>query len=314
MDSAASLVIPSASLVLPTATAHHRNALCQTIGDLKHAAAALSGVPADSLLIFQEGPLDSDERIDAGACYHLAVGRSPPPSSLCPQYASSGTTPHDMPLDSLLASFRALQERVERCQSAQVLGDAGADSARRHLNAALADTFDEEARVRSGLEKVELSARVASLEAALTRESRRLHLAEERVASLEQQLVEARRSAVASSTPAQPTPHVADDAQAAPPPPPTAAKAASPLPVVAIASASSVAEGDGLLARIRRERACDVDIPQALGAAVNALRGALHRSLVLLSEDLYREESHCVSELLQNADDNECTCTRALEL
>ena len=37
---------------------------------------------------------------------------------------------------------------------------------------------------------------------------------------------------------------------------------------------------------------------------MDSLRGALHRSLRAPAEDLYRDDVHCISELLQNSDDN----------
>mgnify|MGYP005705672447 FL=1 len=53
-------------------------------------------------------------------------------------------------------------------------------------------------------------------------------------------------------------------------------------PTVVVASAE---ESDALLAQIRREKAADIDIPAGeASVALDALRGALHRSLTLLAE------------------------------
>ena len=64
------------------------------------------------------------------------------------------------------------------------------------------------------------------------------------------------------------------------------------------AATAGAKDGDDarmVLEQIRREKGFGIDIPSELTATVEALRGGLRRSLALLSEDLYRDEVHCLS-------------------
>ena len=110
--------------------------------------------------------------------------------------------------------------------------------------------------------------------------------AERRAKELERQLDEARRLADSLQQQQQ---QVAAAAAAAAAVVTTAAGAElsieGPAPRAPTAVVASVEESDALLAQIRKEKAADIDIPAGeASVALDALRGALHRSLTLLAE------------------------------
>ena len=283
-----------------------------TGAELKARAAAVTGVSSARLLIFREAPIADDEKLAACSDLFLAIGETTSP---CDSVASQDV-PH---LASLHGEQAALAERVRCMKTAMELyskpeSRRGLAVAAAMFKAQSAHAAQEAERDEHGLERIELEAALVDME-------RRAELAESRVLELERQLDEAKRAVAAALVVATPPIEQPAAATAAP-----TAATSSPVTLVAPAApsdgtaaqpAAQPAGGDGsgcdgscescdsscdsLLAQIRRDNFADVVVPAELAGAVDHVRGALHRSLVLLSEDLYRDDVHCVSELLQNA-------------
>ena len=270
-----------------------------TVAEAKAYIGRLSGVPADNLVLFACAPLPSSETIANTDHLYIAIGHEPLPPTL---QAGSRDAAAAMKLAGLLGHHYRLQSRLSSMRTALALDAESRGAAlvvRDGLREGCALARIEEATLRPALE-------VAELQAALCRAENRAATAERRAKELERQLDEARRLADSLQQQQQ---QVAAAAAAAAAVVTTAAGAElsiegpAPRAPTVVASAE---ESDALLAQIRKEKAADIDIPAGeASVALDALRGALHRSLTLLAEDLYRDDVHCISELLQNADDNE---------
>ena len=272
-----------------------------TVAEAKAYIGRLSGVPADNLVLFACAPLPSSETIANTDHLYIAIGHEPLPPTL---QAGSRDAAAAMKLAGLLGHHYRQQSRLSSMRTALALDAESRGAAlvvRDGLREGCALARIEEATLRPALE-------VAELQAALCRAENRAATAERRAKELERQLDEARRLAD-SLQQQQQQQQVAAAAAAAAAVVTTAAGAElsiegpAPRAPTVVASAE---ESDALLAQIRKEKAADIDIPAGeASVALDALRGALHRSLTLLAEDLYRDDVHCISELLQNADDNE---------
>lgn len=60
-----------------------------------------------------------------------------------------------------------------------------------------------------------------------------------------------------------------------------------------------------VIAKIRRkEYLLDVDAPEEMQEGIQSLHRNLDHALRILSEDLYKKQTHFILELVQNADDN----------
>ena len=284
------------AVYLPTQQRAELPCECVGVAEIKAQASSLCNIPAAHLLLFPCAPIVEDqEEPKGGAALHIAIGHAPDDSALVESVP---------PLAALLANHRTLVERVNRMRTALALSSEGSLlQASAQLHESIKQAAANEATLRPALDAAELAMRLRMSE-------RRAATAERRVAELERQLAEARRhmpgpSAAATRAPAA---EATDE--------PAVAASTTRLSSASDASrggatltTSPAADGrdecDEVLAAIRREKAADVDVPPELAGTVAALRGSLHRSLALLSEDLYREDVHAVSELLQNADDNE---------
>ena len=303
-----------------------------TVAEVKARAAAVTGVSATRLLIFRDGPVSDAEVLAEDSQLQLAIGESPLEGK-----HGAGDVPH---LASLQGAQIALAERARRMKTAMDLyskpeSRQGLSTATAAFNAQSADSAQKIVRYQPLLENAELEAALIDMERRAEMAESRVkdlekHLEGARRASSASWVATASRSdqpgvATAQSAAAAPAPaalsaalatlsngavaaQFAIDKPAADKPASalTAAARIAHSPPAASCTDSSTGDGScegcaGLLAAIRRERAADVDVPSHLAGAVDALRGALHRSLTLLSEDLYRDEVHCVSELLQNA-------------
>ena len=252
-----------------------------TVAEAKAYIGRLSGVAADNLVLFACAPLPSSETI-ANTNHHLlyiAIGHEPLPPTL---QAGSTNAAASMNLAGLLGHHYQLQSRLSSIRTALAL-DAESRAAalvlRDSLREGCALARVEEATLRPALE-------VAELQAALCRAENRAATAERRAKELERQLDEARRLADSLQQQQQ---QVAAAAAAAAAVVTTAAGAElsieGPAPRAPTAVVASVEESDALLAQIRKEKAADIDIPAGeASVALDALRGALHRSLTLLAE------------------------------
>ena len=258
--------------------------------------------------------------------YQLAIG-------MAPEFAETSGSSMQHALLTLYSHHRALLERVMRVQSTLALWSRG----RKDTNGLdAADTACGSIQWQSQesmaiLTKLQPLLDAVELETARKAAEQRAETAEARVRELERRLADARRLAPSTAPTMISTATTAPDARA-----PASAVAAAKVypaavtpdasanattPIAAAASSAAIAaaspppstaapvEGESggclsLLLEIRRELAADVVVPPHLTGAMASLRGALHRSLALLSEDLYSDDVHAVSELLQNADDN----------
>ena len=272
-----------------------------TVADLKARASAVCGVPAAHLLVFAASPLSNTATVEPTQTLHLAVGAQPP-STDAPSWTPRLDAAAQPPLLGMYADHRILVETVRRMQTGLALGEEGTEAAELQLRGASEAAREAAAALMPRVE-------VAELQQTLRATERRADEASRRVKELERQLAEAQRSLSRQQDAPALTARVAQP-DAAAPPPPSEKPAALPVPAAAVKaqqpSPPSNCDITDLITSIRREKASDltVDVPPELAVAVEALRGALHRSLALLSEDLYRDDVHAVSELLQNADDN----------
>ena len=254
-----------------------------TVAEAKAYIGRLSGIAADNLVLFACAPLPSSETI-ANTDHHLlyvAIGHEPLPPTL---QAGSTNAAASMNLAGLLGHHYQLQSRLSSIRTALAL-DAESRAAalvlRDGLREGCALARVEEATLRPALE-------VAELQAALHRAENRAATAERRAKELERQLDEARRLAdslqqqqqqVAAAAAAAAAAAVVTTAAGAEP------SVEGPAPKAPTAVVASAEESDALLQQIRREKAADIDIPAGeASVALDALRGALHRSLTLLAE------------------------------
>ena len=254
-----------------------------TVAEAKAYIGRLSGIAADNLVLFACAPLPSSETI-ANTDHHLlyvAIGHEPLPPTL---QAGSTNAAASMNLAGLLGHHYQLQSRLSSIRTALAL-DAESRAAalvlRDGLREGCALARVEEATLRPALE-------VAELQAALYRAENRAATAERRAKELERQLDEARRLAdslqqqqqqVAAAAAAAAAAAVVTTAAGAEP------SVEGPAPKAPTAVVASAEESDALLQQIRREKAADIDIPAGeASVALDALRGALHRSLTLLAE------------------------------
>ena len=257
-----------------------------TVAEAKAYIGRLSGVAADNLVLFACAPLPSSETI-ANTDHHLlyiAIGHEPLPPTL---QAGSTNAAASMNLAGLLGHHYQLQSRLSSIRTALAL-DAESRAAALALRDSLREGCTlarvEEATLRPALE-------VAELQAALYRAENRAATAERRAKELERQLDEARR--LADSLQQQQQQVAAAAAVAAVAAAAVAVTTAAgaepsvegPVPKAPTTVVASAEESDALLAQIRREKAADIDIPAGeASVALDALRGALHRSLTLLAE------------------------------
>ena len=290
------LTLPSATpFVLPASSD------ASTVAELKARASAVCGVPSTHLLIFAASPLADGASVEPYQTLFLAVGAQSTPTA-APSGVSNLDAAVQPPILGMYADHRMLIERVRRMKTGLALGEEGTEAAELQLRGASSAARNVAASLTPRVE-------VAELQQTLRATERRANEAERRVKELERQLAEAQRSLSKRQGTATPTTHMAQP-EAATTPPPSDKPAALPAPTAVVREPQrptpSGDDGKDLIASIRREKASDltVDVPPELTVAVEALRGALHRSLALLSEDLYRDDVHAVSELLQNADDN----------
>ena len=294
-----------------------------TVREYKQLASTLCAIPSSRLLLFATAPLADDTQLledGPGVAYHLAVGSAGRgfPSDIDP--ASS---------PSLLADACLIEERVRRMQTSITIHEEvpHGELLGQQLRARARRAESEAGRLSSVME-------AAELRGALRRAERARVLAERRVLLLERQLSEAHRYApgAAAFPQAMPT--------EAPQEPDQSAESRRSVAPTALGSTASqvladagremgemgdpmpteVSIGQGVvehgsratatafLLSLRREKSIDVGcLPPEhahLASAIGALSGALQRSLALLAEDIYRDETHAISELVQNADDN----------
>lgn len=278
-----------------------------TIADVKARVKALTGPGtthiSSRINIYHGPPIPDTSDLSAYSLDGLKLAIDAPAEVL------HGASSASSSLVGLFAQCRALEEKVERMQAAIRIRDAttcgeSSSSAEATFRAKGIAAEAEIERLRPVLDATEL-------ETSLRKAESRAERAERRAQELEAQLAEARRSAR--------QPLASDDTNSAPPGQarapalPAAEKVATKkgaTPKAPSGHREGVTDTDGkngcgaLLQQIRLERAADVDVPAHLSGAVEALKAQLHRSLQLLAEDLYRDDVHCISELLQNADDN----------
>ena len=246
-----------------------------TVAEAKAYIGRLSGVPADNLILFACAPLPSSETIANTDHLYIAIGHEPLPPTL---QAGSTDAAAAMKLAGLLGHHYRQQSRLSSMRTALALDAESRGAAlvvRDGLREGCALARIEEATLRPALE-------VAELQAALCRAENRAATAERRAKELERQLDEARRLADSLQQQQQ---QVAAAAAAAAAVVTTAAGVEGPAPRAPTAVVASAEESDALLAQIRKEKAADIDIPAGeASVALDALRGALHRSLTLLAE------------------------------
>ena len=282
--------------------------------DVKARAAALLGMSSASLSLFHGLPVHDDEVLGASCdSYSLALnlGSSSTPGTLNLDADNSGKLP------ALFAEQKVCREKLNRIESALALWNTCGAPGLAVAEGVFKTRRDRDEEAAARLQPV-LDAN--EVKAALRRAEQRAERAERRVRDLETQLADARRAQrestpapAAASSPAEGSTREATSpaagSHAATPQSAISARPEKAPSILALPEATSANGGSTescreLLIQIRKERAADVDVPAHLTSAMESLRGALHRSLRLLAEDLYRDDVHCISELLQNSDDN----------
>eukprot|EP00966_Prymnesium_polylepis_P000155 3321-Prymnesium_polylepis.1 len=272
------------------------------VRDVKAQVAALTGVPADKQLLFSEAPQPDDTASAAlPPVLHLGLGHA----SSALGHASSQQVSR---FHQLLSQQAMLEERDRRMQSAVSLWEQAGSSAAAEAHAAAGCERAEHAALQwsTTLDRAELCS-------ALDSANRERDEALARVSALERELAEQRAAVQAADTAAQMAVQQPTTQMAVQPSGEKVATASVPLDgnvARAMPSGGDKESATALIDAIRREKLLEVpgtSLPPELRGAVGALQGSLHRSLELLAADIYRDDTHCVLELLQNADDNSYT-------